>query len=257
MSKQVLILQSYKSRPWAEWRTLCHASVRSWAATQGYGYRFIGDELFDLIPDNVRLACRDVILPMTDVGRLLWLERLLAEGWARVIWLDSDILIFNPALRIEAECVGREVWISKGLREGFRAAESVNNCMLSIEAGSKLLPRILKETFATMAGFGKPPHPRSLGPDLLRRLHKQDALPVAPDIAMASPEIISALADGCPMALAAHHSVWCGPVRAANLCVSLTRDDDQALRAAKRLLEAPSAFMPDLEPPLVERICFT
>lgn len=256
MVKRVLVLQSDKPPPRAAWRRLCLASARSWAAGQGYGYRFLGDELFDPIPENVRLACQDVVLPLTDIGRLLWLQKLLEEGWNRVIWLDADILIFGPDLRIEAEAVGREVWISKGLKEGFRAAESVNNCVLSMTAKSPLLARLLDATLSEAATFRAPPHPRTLGPDLFRRLHRAQPLPVAADIAMASPPMIASFADGDPAALAAHHSVWKEPVRAANLCGSLIEDDDLALKAVERLLEAPTAFTPDAPPPSVEVIRF-
>lgn len=256
MVMRVLVLQSDKPPPQAAWRRACLASVRSWAAAQGYDYRFIGDELFDPVPDNLRQACRGVVLPLTDIGRLLWLQKLLDEGWDRVIWLDADILIFDPDLRIEAEAVGREIWISKGLRDGFRAAESVNNCVLSMSARSPLLARLLEATLAEAATFSAAPHPRTLGPDLFRRLHAAQPLPVAPDIAMASPPMIAGLAGGDTSALAAHHAVWKGPVRAANLCGSLIEDDDRALQAVQRLLKTPSAFAPDAAPPAVEVIRF-
>lgn len=260
MVMRVLVLQSEKPPPRAEWRRACLASVRSWAAAQGYEYRFIGDELFDPIPDNLRQACqgacRGVVLPLTDIGRLLWLQNLLDDGWDRVIWLDADILIFDPGLRIEAEAVGREIWISKGLRDGFRAAESVNNCVLSMSARSPLLTRLLNATLAEAEAFRSPPHPRALGPDLFRRLHAAQPLPLAPDIAMASPPMVAGLADGDPAALAAHHAFWRGPVRAANLCSSLIEDDGRALQAVQRLLKTPDAFMPDTPTPAVEVIRF-
>lgn len=253
---RVLVLQSDKPPPRAAWRRRCLASVQSWAAGQGYAYRFLGDELFDPIPADVRLACRGVVLPLTDIGRLLWLQKLLDEGWDRVIWLDADILIFDPALRIEAEAVGREIWISKGLSEGFRAADSVNNCVLSMSAGSPLLPRLVSATLAEVAGFDAPPYPRALGPDLFRRLHAAAPLPTTADIAMASPLMIRALATGDPGPLAAHRAIWDGPVRAANLCGSLIEDDDLALQAVQRLLQTPAAFAPDMPPPPVEVIRF-
>ncbi len=256
MVKRVLVLQSDKPPPRAAWRAQCLASVRSWAAAQGYDYRFLGDELFEPIPEDVRRACQGVVLPLTDIGRLLWLQKLLTEGWDRVIWLDADILIFDPALRIEAEAVGREVWISKGLRDGFRAAESVNNCVLSMSAGSSLLERLLDATMAEAAAFRAPPHPRTLGPDLFRRLHAAQPLPTAPDIAMASPPMIAGLAAGDPASLAAHRTVWKGLVRAANLCGSLIEDDDLALQAVDRLLQAPDAFAPNASPAPVEIIRF-
>lgn len=256
MAKRVLTLQSDKPPPRAAWRRQCLASVRSWAAAQGYEYRFLGDELFGLIPDDLRRACRGVVLPLTDIGRLLWLKKLLDEGWDRVIWLDADILIFDPALRIEAETIGREIWISKGLRDGYRAAESVNNCVLSMTAGSPLLGRLLDATLARAATFSAPPHPRTLGPDLFRRLHAAQPMPVAADIAMASPPMIAGLATGDPAALAAHGGIWKGPVRAANLCGSLIEDDGLALQAVQRLLATPGAFAPGSEPPQVEIVRF-
>lgn len=256
MAMRVLVLQSDKPPPRAAWRRICLASVRSWARAQDYQYRFIGDELFDPIPQHLRQACRGVVLPLTDIGRLLWLNQMLDDGWDRVIWLDADILIFDPALRIEAEAVGREIWISKGVRDGFRAAESVNNCVLSMAAQSPLLGRLLDATLAKAATFRAPPHPRTLGPDLLRRLHGAQPLPMAPDIAMASPPMILGLANGHPAALAAHRSAWKGPLRAANLCGSLIEDDELALKAVHRLLKAPATFAPVAEPPPVEVIRF-
>lgn len=256
MAKRVLVLQSYKPPPWAEWRRLCLGSVRSWATAQGYAYRFIGDELFDPIPEDIRSACAGVLLPLTDIGRLLWLQKLLTDGWDRVIWLDADILIFDSTLRIDAETVGREVWISKGVRTGYRAAKSINNCVISTTTQSALLERLLRATNEAVAGFQKPPHPRTLGPDLFRRLHAVEPLPVASDIAMASPIMIKSLAAGDPSPLAAHHAIWGGPVRAANLCGSLVEDDELALRAVARLLDTADAFAPNVPVPPIEVVRF-
>lgn len=256
MAKEVLVLQSDKPPPRAAWRRRCLASVERWAEASSYSYRFIGDELFAPISPDLRRACRDVVLPMTDIGRLLWLERLLAEGWERVIWMDADILIFDPSLDIYDECVGREIWISYGLTTGFRAAESVNNCVLSVVKGSQMLPRLLHATLAAAASFNAPPHPRALGPDLFRQVHAKTPLPVARDIAMASPPMMRGLAEGDRAPLAAHHSVWAGPVRAVNLCGSLIDDDGRALQVVDRLLRNPGEISPDAPPPTVEIISF-
>ncbi len=254
--EKVLVLQSDKPPPRPEWRRRCLTSVEDWAAAQGYAYRLIGDELFDPIPEDLRKACAGVLLPLTDIGRLLWLQKLLQEGWERAIWLDADILIFDASMRITGEAVGREIWISKGRETGFRAAESVNNCVLSVSAQSALRRRLLEATLAKAASFRAPPHPRALGPDLFRRLHAADPLPVVPDIAMTSPIMLAALANGDAAPLAAHRSVWAGPVRAANLCGSLVEDDEQAGRAVQRLLESPGAFSPAMVEPPVEWIRF-
>ncbi len=256
MAKRVLVLQSYKPPPWAEWRRLCINSVQEWAATKSYTYRFIGDELFAPIPEQLMSNCQGVLLPLTDIGRLLWLQKLLIEGWDRVIWLDADILIFDPPLDIGADVVGREVWISKGLQDGFRAASSVNNCVVSVTKDSGLLDELLNATLSEAKNFSDPPHPRALGPDLLRRLDAETPLAVAPDIAMASPILVNALACNDPAPLSAHHSVWGGPVRAVNLCGSLIKDEDVALEAVISLLEAPARFSPRDKAAAVEIVHF-
>lgn len=257
IGEKVLVLQSYGPPPWASWRRRCVASVRDWAAARGYAYRFLGDELFEPIPNDLKRACRGILLPLTDIGRLLWIKDLLAETWNRVIWLDADILIFDAALRIDRECVGREVWLSKGLESGFRAAESVNNCVLSLSSEGALLDRLLSATLEDAASFIAPPHPRALGPDLFRRLHASAPLPVTPSIAMASPLMLTALADGDPAPLAAHLSVFGDEARAANLCGSLIEDEDMAAYAVEKLIANPSIFAPNDPPPPVEVIYFS
>ena len=90
MVMRVLVLQSDKPPPRAAWRAQCLASVRSWAAAQGYDYRFLGDELFEPIPEDVRRACQGVVLPLTDIGRLLWLQKY----WSP----ESQVLLKDIAL---------------------------------------------------------------------------------------------------------------------------------------------------------------
>ena len=256
MVSDVLVLQSYKPRPWPAWREACTDSVATWAAAQGYAYRLLGDELFDPIPDAVRRGCAGVLLPLTDLGRLFWMRDLLNEGWSRVIWLDADILIFDPAFQINDEGVGREIWITRGLKEGFRAVESVNNCGLSFQRGSADLGRCLDASVAAAKAFRTPPHPRRLGPDLFRTLHRDSALPIIDGLAMLSPLMLTAIAQDDPAPMRAHQAVLRGPVHAANLCGSMIADEDMALRVTNRLLADPTIISPSGEAPIIEEIAF-
>lgn len=225
------------------WLGRCLGSVRDWAAAQGHAYRFIGDELFDPIPQPARAACRGATLPLTDLGRLLWMRRLHEEGWDRVIWLDADVLVLDPTLRIDGEGVGREAWISRAPGGGFRALPGVNNCAMSFAAGSPLLARYLAAALEAAEGLTAAPHPRALGPDLLLRLHRAAPFPLIPDIAMLSPLVLGALDAGDPAPAAAHDAVWAGPVRAANLCGSLA-DHRAMARIVERLAAAPGLLRP-------------
>lgn len=142
MPARVLVFQSCKPvHP--EWIDRCMETVRAWARLKGYDYRLLGEELFLGIPDPVVLKVSSK-LPLTDIGRLLWVRRLLAEGaHETVIWIDSDVLIFAPEqFSIEVSkpaLVCRE--ISVLTRDGGTVVEkSVNPTVLSFRQGNTLLP---------------------------------------------------------------------------------------------------------------------
>lgn len=84
----------------------------------GWDYRLLGDELFRGVPLAISLKARSR-LPLADLGRLLWTKRFL-QDWDRVIWLDSDVLVFDPnsfAIATDNEdLVCREILIQR--REG-------------------------------------------------------------------------------------------------------------------------------------------
>jgi hypothetical protein len=90
-----VVYQSYRSSGSPAWIDRCLASVREWAEARAYHYVFVGDELFDL----VRLGTgkeSGQILPITDLARLELAARFLAEGYERAVWIDADVLVFNP-----------------------------------------------------------------------------------------------------------------------------------------------------------------
>jgi hypothetical protein len=88
-----LVYQSHSNRA-PRWIRQCTATVRAWAAARGYRYRLLGDELFDGVGLEVALKARSM-LPVADLGRLLWAERLLAENES-VVWVDADVVVFDP-----------------------------------------------------------------------------------------------------------------------------------------------------------------
>jgi hypothetical protein len=90
---RTLVYQSHAPRV-PVWIRQCTASVSHWAEANGFSYRLLGEELFADIPVQISVKAQS-LLPMTDLGRLLWAERLL-ESWDRVIWVDADVLVFDP-----------------------------------------------------------------------------------------------------------------------------------------------------------------
>jgi hypothetical protein len=48
----------------------CVATVEAWAGARGFAYRFLGDELFERVPDWFRARVGGNRLPMSDLARL-------------------------------------------------------------------------------------------------------------------------------------------------------------------------------------------
>src|SRR5262245_33138351 len=78
-----VVCQSYRPSYVPVWIELCMATVRSWASSQGFDYRFIDDELFEYAPQWYRRKVSDDILLMSDLARLVVARRLLGEGYRR------------------------------------------------------------------------------------------------------------------------------------------------------------------------------
>jgi hypothetical protein len=121
MTKTLVLQSAPAQRP--QWLDTCLVSVESWAAETGYAYRFIGDELFDEVPDWYMHKVAGRMPIASDLGRLLWIKNLLDQGEAdTVVWLDADVLVFAPSLlRVEpvSSCLfGQELWIQKNLSKG-------------------------------------------------------------------------------------------------------------------------------------------
>ena len=49
-----LVIQSYRTEAVPVWIESCMQSVRDWAHGAGFSYEFVGDEIFDFLPDDYR-----------------------------------------------------------------------------------------------------------------------------------------------------------------------------------------------------------
>src|SRR5690348_16641774 len=97
MAEKVLVLQSCKPGARAGWLAECMESVRVWATRLGYSYEAIGDELFEGIPGDVRELLEGRGMNLADIGRAATARQRLASGVCdRYIWVDSDVLVFDP-----------------------------------------------------------------------------------------------------------------------------------------------------------------
>lgn len=218
-----LVIQSHRSPLPYPWLNPCLDSVRHWCDANRYSHRFLGDELFDAVPSDLRekLAGRRVIA--SDLARLQVLRAALEEGFDTVVWLDADFLLFDPARFVLPDvpyAVGREVWVQHDRRGRLKVYRKVHNALLMSRRGNGFLDfyaetaeRLLRENQGAMP-------PQFIGPKLLTALHNVCRLPVMETAGMLSPLVIRDLLRGEGGALARFVAASDQPVAGANLCLS-------------------------------------
>lgn len=244
------MLQSHRlPLPWS-WLDDCLASVRDWAAANGFLYRFLDDALFAVLPADIRDKTRGQPVVASDLARLLVIRKALEDGHEAVVWLDADTLVIDPgSLRLpdESYAMGREVWVQRH-GGGYRAYVKVHNAFLLFRAGNPLLDfyvhaaeRILRRHRGDMA-------PQLIGPKLLTALHNMMSFPVSEAAAMLSPAVMDDLVAGDGPALALFRSRSAMAPAAVNLCGSLVADGSLdtgvVSEVIRRLLADPGVLAP-------------
>jgi hypothetical protein len=220
-----IVIQSHASDPPA-WLRQCLDSVAGWAAGAGFAHRVAGDEFLARVPADLRARAHGRTQVVADLARLLWAEALLADGWARVIWLDADVCVFAPdrltaALGAPAGyLLGREAWVQPDTRGRPTVRRNVHNALLLVQPGNPFLAFYRYAAERVLARHDGPPVPQLIGPKLLTALDNMIGLEASWAVGMASPLILRDLAAGGGPALDALAGATPEPPAALNLCAS-------------------------------------
>lgn len=98
---KTVVYQSCRMHDVPAWVNRCLQSVEQWTRAQQFDDRFIDDRFFDRVPQWYRRGAGSNVQVITNLARLAVARELLAEGYACTIWIDADILVFDPdAFRI-------------------------------------------------------------------------------------------------------------------------------------------------------------
>ncbi len=225
MQQSTLVIQSHRTPLPYLWLQRCLDSVASWAEQMEFEYRFITDEIFQLIPQALmqKTAAQKVIA--SDLARLYAIRKGLFEGYQSLVWIDADFYIFNPeqfTLPDSSYAVGREVWVQQDKRGHLKTYRKVHNAFLMFRLGNPFLEFYLQtaEKLLQQNSGDIPPH--FIGPKLLTALHNICQLPVMESAGMLSPWVLKDILKGQGDALKTFIQQSCTPIAGANLCSSLT-----------------------------------
>ena len=225
-------------------------SVQDWARGSGFAYQRMGDEIFEMIPPWVLEVAGPRKQMAVDIARLKWTQSLLDQNWAKVIWLDADALIFNPAAMVtdvaEGFAFGREHWVQPGkTRNTLKVYKNVHNAfMIFTTDGRWALDFYLEAALRILKSAGPNTPPQLVGPKLLTALNNVVQFPLVDCVGMASPLVLADLASGAGEALDALTQAHQNDIAGLNLCTSLVGttvdgvdiDDALLLAVTDRLL---------------------
>lgn len=217
----------------------CLASAEAWARAAGHDYRFAGDEIFAQVPDWYMAKVGSKLPVATDYGRLVLLQAALAEGYEQVAWLDADVVVFDPAFRLDFDgtcAFGQEVWVQE--KDGrLEARKNVHNAVCAFRQGCPVLP-FLRHTVESLMRRVDPDRiaPQFAGPKLLNALHPLCDFALLPQAGALSPLVLKDLCEGEGPALALLRERSPRPPQALNVCASLA-EPAGAERAVLALLE--------------------
>jgi hypothetical protein len=248
---KTLVIQSYKTSNTPDWISLCISSVKQWAQQKDYDYRFVGDEIFDLIPDWYKDKTQKYPQISTDLGRLELINSALNEGYERVAWLDADVLIFNPepfSIQLEERfALSRELWVQPTSSGTLKVYQNVHNAYCIFCPGNEFLDFYRYACIKIISRFVPDSEnglvPQIAGPKFLSALHNMIGFDLVDDIAMASPAILQDISNNTSDALNILESSMTSPAYGANLCASLAKDNpENMMEICHQLLERQSLF---------------
>ena len=225
----VLVLQSCRPGSQPAWLRECLLSVRAWARDQGYAYEFIGDELFDAIPGEARVAVGGRKTLLADIGRACLARQRLGTGSLDYfIWLDADILVFDPrefSVRLEQRSTFcREAWVMRTDKHPLLVKAAVNNSVSLYARADPFLDFYVQACLNMILEKQASLDKMDLAIRIPTLAHEICNFPLINQVPNLSPWVIHDLLAGGGEwldAMLRYHRRWPGAPAAANLCSSL------------------------------------
>jgi hypothetical protein len=236
-----VVYQSYRITDVPAWIARSMETVRLWAEGNGFAYERSDDAFFAPVPSWYRDKVGGEAVRMSDLARLLAARRLLST-YDRVVWVDADVVVFDPARFVVDAPLGyalcREAWIALAPDGRVAHAPRVNNAVAVFRRGSPFLEFYVHACEEIVRGFDGPVGKLAVGTAFLTRLGQAMPLPLLGSVALASPLVLRDLARGDGPMAALFMSRFGGPAGAANLCASLRGQELDGVMVDDGLLSA-------------------
>lgn len=247
---KTIVYQSYRTVDVPEWITRCMETVKSWAELKGFDYEFIDDRLFEYVPDwYLEIACGQIEL-IADLARLEIARKFLQKGYDRTIWVDADVVIFNPEKFTIKSSIPyafcREVWIGVAKDGKVLCSTKVNNAVTVFTKDNTILDIYINTCKDIVKLKGDSIDKLDISTRFLTNIYEQwPDLPLLTNVGLFSPAVIYSIVSGSDEYIELYINKFGYPVQAANLCAShrnynlapgIIIDDNMFLKAVDKLI---------------------
>ena len=222
---RTIVVQSFRRTDVPAWIARCLESAKLWAKRWNYDYAFYGDEFYDLCGADYLARADGNPRTITNLARLEITRIKLWEGYDRVIWLDADVFVFDPArLTMQTDAgyaFSQQVWAT---------AQPDGSARMDHASLHKRHIRIYAETdgSGTVHSYHSPYRKKrgssvqalKTGIWLISGLLNSLAIPVLKNVAMFSTDLTKAIAADNTIFLRDFARAHGGRMQAANLCLT-------------------------------------
>lgn len=250
---KTVVYQSYRTVDVPSWISDCMRSVRNWAERKGFDYIFLDDAFLEYAPAWYREAARGSILLISDLARLEVAHEFLGDGYDRTIWVDADVLVFDPDrfdIADEHEyAFCREVWLRKQEVLGFvlplvRCDDKVNNAVTVFTKGNSMLDFYRASCQRLIVNMPAKFDPGYVSTTFLSWLHPRIEFPLLTNVGLFSPLLLHDLAADTSRYVRRYMKQFGSSISAANLCgtfrsgrhMGVDMSDELYSRAIRRML---------------------
>lgn len=220
---KTVVYQSYRTHDVPKWIEHCMDSVKAWAASRDYEYRFYDDRFFSYAPEWYRKKVNNDVLLVADLARLVLASKLLNEGYQRTIWIDADVIVFEPARfaidEIKEYGFCKELWVAPDGKK-LKAWPKVNNAVMVFTEDNNFLSYYI-HACQSIVQHKVEVDRRAAGTGFLTALYQLAPFELIHQVGLFSPYLMKQLAgDQNKKVLSAYAERFRHPIYAANLCAS-------------------------------------
>ena len=222
MPTHTVVVQSYRTHNAARWIGRCMETARRWARVRGFEYQFLDDRFFDLVPAQFRARTSDKVI-LSDLARLLVARKLLDAGHERVVWIDADVVVFDPDSWIlptqSSFYFSHELWPTPEA-DHVRLDIRANNAVMVFSRGNPFLDFYIDSCHRILSA-DEPLKSWHLGVRFLTGIRNVSPLPLLLNIGTFGAALLLDIHSGQKLLLQAYMKAMALPLVAANCCGSV------------------------------------